>query len=95
MQVTNAIYTDIVSILRKEIAAYNVTITEAFTTHTAEGPAVAQLQYEDMYYINSVLLDFVQNKNAKQLYNALTRQDTFVQEQYIRTLNFLKDVFEF
>lgn len=88
-KLTKQQFNDIVSVLRKDIADY-VALTKRVFTNSKSG-AVEELQYDDIVYVNNVLVDFMLHKDVQKLYEALLHQDTFVREKFLSVMRYCEE----
>lgn len=87
-KLTKQQFTDIVNVLRKDIADYVALTKQVFTNKDGD---VNQLQYDDIVYVNRVLVDFMLHKDVQKLYEALLHQDTYVREKFLSVMRYCEE----
>lgn len=87
-KLTKQQFTDIVNVLRKDIADYVALTKRVFTNKDGD---VNELQYDDIVYVNRVLVDFMLHKDVQKLYEALLHQDTFVREKFLSVMRYCEE----
>lgn len=87
-KLTKQQFNDIVTVLREDIADY-VALTK--TVFTNDNGDVCELQYDDIVYVNKVLVDFMLDKDVQKLYEALLYQDTFVREKFLSVMRYCEE----
>jgi len=87
-KLTKQQFNDIVTVLREDIADYVALTKRVFTNKNG---AVEALQYDDIVYVNNVLVDFMLHKDVQKLYEALLHQDTFVREKFLSVMRYCEE----
>ena len=87
-KLTKQQFNDIVTVLREDIADYVALTKRVFTNDNGD---VAELQYDDIVYVNKVLVDFMLHKDVQKLYEALLHQDTFVREEFLSVMRYCEE----
>ena len=87
-KLTKQQFADIVNAVRTDIADYVALTKKVFTNKDGD---VNELQYDDIVYVNKVLVDFMLHKNVQKLYEALLHQDTFVREKFLSVMRYCED----
>ncbi len=91
-KVTNAQVTEIVSITLSTMQRYTKFCKSCIADDSAQSDTSSIALYmDDLLYMQTALNNFIQDKNAVKLQNAIMHQDTFVREYYINTLRYIEE----
>ena len=90
---TKADVATIVQIMQADLAKYVQLTNNVYTvTNKQEGEDfVHKLQYDDIVYNFNALVQFMQDKDAVKLCDALIKQDTIVREHFYSVIHYATD----
>ena len=88
---TKADVATIVTLMQADLASYVQLTKTAYADKFANDTYITELHYDDIVYNYNVLVQFMQDKDAVKLCDALIKQDTIVREHFYKVIHYATD----
>lgn len=88
---TKADVATIVALMQADLAKYVKLTKTAYADKIADDTYITELHYDDIVYNYNVLVQFMQDKDAVKLCDALIKQDTIVREHFYKVIHYATD----